>query len=234
MIVRFFTDDLSSGLLFAIPSVILGYFISIEVDGYISSRYPDCLYTPFEIKRDYAAARIQRREELKETMLLKMQYMQGLEHTIAELNKIFNANNDLKLNRWVVFRSWYKDQIDYMLQHPDIYNLSVDGEPYVKEDDPLYDPVAPDWSLYGREHYYEYEDYDRDGDGTDYYGKTREGNDAAEAEKRQMLRDNLEAWNELNKDFIEEMNREVDKEIDDLSDVSKHKKGNGYNYYDFT
>lgn len=55
-----------------------------------------------------------------------------------------------------------------------------------------------------------------------------------EAEKQQMLRENLEAWNDNNKDFIKEMNREVDKGIDDLTDVSKHKTGNGYNYYDFT
>lgn len=42
-----------------------------------------------------------------------------------------------------------------------------------------------------------------------------------EAEKQQMLRDNLEAWNELNKDFIEENNRRIDREIDEKYDFTK-------------
>lgn len=45
-----------------------------------------------------------------------------------------------------------------------------------------------------------------------------------------MLRDNLEAWNEMNKDFIEEMNREVDKEIDDRYLHPKIPEPDAYNF----
>lgn len=62
---------------------------------------------------------------------------------------------------------------------------------------------------------------------------------AAENERRRreeeqtILRENIEAWNEINKDFIHEFDKEVDKEIDDRYDISKIKTGNGHNYYDF-
>ena len=51
-----------------------------------------------------------------------------------------------------------------------------------------------------------------------------------EAEKRQMLRDNLEAWNELNKDFIEENNRRIDREIDEKYDFTKVPEPDAYNF----
>lgn len=152
--------------------IILGYFISSAIDGYISSRHPDFLYTTYEDLRKYASLRLTRREELQKTMLLKMQYMQDINDTCEELNKIFNANRSLKLTRWIVFRAWYKAQIDHMLKYPETYNLTLQGEPYSKDDDPLYDPNAPDWSLYDRkrEYYDDYSDDDDDyGDDDDEY-----------------------------------------------------------------
>ena len=51
-----------------------------------------------------------------------------------------------------------------------------------------------------------------------------------EAEKQQLLRDNLEAWNELNKDFIEENNRRIDREIDEKYDFTKVPEPDAYGF----
>ncbi len=51
-----------------------------------------------------------------------------------------------------------------------------------------------------------------------------------EAERRQILRENLEAWNEMNKDFIEANNRAIDKEIDDRYDLNKIPEPSAYNF----
>ncbi len=176
--VNFLTHDLLGGLMCSIPVIVIGLFIGSAVDGYISSNYPNALYTPYKVLRNLVTERQKKRKELQETMLVKMQYMQGFEHTVTELNKIFTANRKLKLTRWIVFRSWYKEQIDHMLQHPDIYHLTVDGAPYSKEEDPLYDPTAPDWSIYDRQHYYSDEDDEEYDDEDDYdsYGDTRRRN----------------------------------------------------------
>lgn len=164
IIAVYFTHDIAGGLLCAIPCLMFGLLIGRAVDRWVSSAYPDALYTSYKDMRSLAQARQKKREELQETMLYKMQYMHGLERTIAELNEIFTANRSLKLTRWRVFRAWYKSQIDHMLQHPSIYGLTVQGEPYCKDDDPLYDPNAPDWSIYDSEHYYDDDDDDYDCD----------------------------------------------------------------------
>lgn len=168
LIWKYFVHEFLGGIICALPFVFIGNLLGEVLDEYISSRYPGFLYTPYDEKRVLAEARMKKRKELQEKMLVEMQYMQGLERTIAELNAIFKANRELKLTRWVVFRSWYKDQIDHMLQYPDIYHLSVEGEAYSKDADPLYDPKAPDWSIYDREHYYDDEDDEDDGDDDDF------------------------------------------------------------------
>ncbi len=158
IIFKYFVPDLSFALLGATICSVLGFLFGAMADGYIESRYPGFLYTPMKTMRMMAKERQKKRAELQERMLFKMQYMQGIEYTIVELNKIFTANPRLRLTRWIVFRSWYKCQIDHMLEKPDIYHLTVGGEPYNKDDDPLYSPSAPDWSLYDRDHYYDDDD----------------------------------------------------------------------------
>ncbi len=110
-------------------------------------------------------------EKLKEHMLFIMQY-NGIENNLKELNDIFRNYPQWHLEDWIVFRAWYKAQIDFMEKYPDIYGLKNkrDGGPYCKEEDPLYDPNAPDWDQYDRKHYYddEYEDADDNID-DDYY-----------------------------------------------------------------
>ena len=115
-------------------------------------------------------------EKLKEHMLFIMQY-HGVEENLKELNEIFRNYPQWELKNWEVFRAWYKAQMDHMLQYPDIYRLSADGAPYVKEDDPLYDPEAPDWSLYDRAHY----DDDDEAGADEYYKNSYGGSDAADA-----------------------------------------------------
>ena len=165
----YFTHDVPGGLMCATPCLIFGILIGAAIDGYISSKYPGVLYTPYKKRLILAQERQKKREELQQTMLFKMQYMQGLERTISELNEIFKANRELRLTRWIVFRAWYKAQIDHMLQYPDIYHLSVDGDPYNKDEDPLYDPDAPDWEQYDRPHYDEEDDEEDDEDDFDDY-----------------------------------------------------------------
>lgn len=86
-------------------------------------------------------------EKLKEHMLFIMQY-HGVEENLKELNDIFRNYPQWHLEKWVVFRAWYKAQIDYMIKRPEIYGMKMKGtgEPYSIDKDPLYDPNAPDWN----------------------------------------------------------------------------------------
>ncbi len=53
-------------------------------------------------------------------------------------------------------------------------------------------------------------------------------------EYRQIVRDNIETWNRMNKRFCKQMDREVAKEIDERYDVAKRKTVIGHRYCDFT
>ena len=120
------------------------------------------------------------KRKLKKHMLFIMQY-HGIEENLKELNDIFRNYPQWELHKWEVFRAWYKAQIDHMVLHPDIYGLSLNGEPYKKENDPLYDPSAPDWALYDRDHYYDDDDDDFDDDDDEDYGKEDKKNKFSDA-----------------------------------------------------
>ncbi len=100
-------------------------------------------------------------EKLKEHMLFIMQY-HGIEENLKELNTIFRNYPQWNLHNWVVFRAWYKCQVDQMLKHPEIYVLTMksDGSTYRKEKDSLYDPSAPDWAMFDRDRSDNYDDDD--------------------------------------------------------------------------
>lgn len=86
---------------------------------------------------------------VKDHMFFIMQHGRGIEGVLREFNEIFTLYPLWRLQYWVVFRSWYKAQIDHMIERPEIYGMKFKGgDPYSKEEDPLYDPDAPDWSLY--------------------------------------------------------------------------------------
>lgn len=101
-------------------------------------------------------------EKVKARMLMVMQF--GHEHgmvgALKEFNDIFRNYPQWELQNWEEFRAWYKYEIDHMLLYPDIYHLTIKGtgKPYNKEADPLYDPDAPDWALYDRDHTHDDED----------------------------------------------------------------------------
>lgn len=88
------------------------------------------------------------KEQVQEHLLFLFQHghYKGIHGLIDELNYTCRCYPEYELTEWIVFRSWYKDLVDHALSHPDIYTLKAKGgEPYYKEDDPLYDPDAPDW-----------------------------------------------------------------------------------------
>lgn len=99
-------------------------------------------------------------EKVKKHMLFIMQY-HGAEENLKELNDIFRNYPQWELEKWEVFRAWYKDLVDHAIEHPDIYTMKMkDGSEYSKETDPLYDPDAPDWKQYDRDYYFEDDDDD--------------------------------------------------------------------------
>ena len=124
-------------------------------------------------------------EKVKAHMLHIMQW--GHEHgmvgALKEFNDIFRNYPQWDLSDWEVFRAWYKHEIDHMTQRPEIYHLTmkVDGSPYSKEADPLYDPDAPDWELFDRDrsHDFDDDDFDEEDDGYDDYGEKRESGSSA-------------------------------------------------------
>lgn len=88
------------------------------------------------------------KEQVQRHLLFLFQHghYKGIHALIDELNYTCRCYPEYELTEWIVFKSWYKDLVDHALSHPDIYTLKAKGgEPYYKEDDPLYDPNAPDW-----------------------------------------------------------------------------------------
>lgn len=85
----YFIHDVAVTLVCSIPGIIFGIPIGSALDKYISSRFPGFLYTPNEDLVRMAQDRQEKREKLQSTMLFKMQYMQGIERTIAEPQRDF-------------------------------------------------------------------------------------------------------------------------------------------------
>ncbi|MCX4289093.1 MAG: hypothetical protein OSJ46_06275 [Duncaniella sp.] len=109
-------------------------------------------------------------EKVKEHMLFIMQFghTEGIKGALNEFNDIFRNYPQWELEKWEVFRAWYKDLIDRALENPEIYNLTMkDGSEYTKEADPLYDPDALSWEQFDRKRYYDDDDDDDDDDNND-------------------------------------------------------------------
>lgn len=121
-------------------------------------------------------------ERVKARMLHIMQWGHdaGIVGAIQEFSFIFRNYPQWHLSKWEVFRAWYKDQIDHMVKYPNVYNLTMkDGSPYIKENDPLYDPNALDWEQFDRDHSYEqYDDSNNDDDLDKYENKETDVSDA--------------------------------------------------------
>lgn len=151
------------------PSIPFQAFFAACMVGGILSLIVLCIYQlkwRYDNGVDLFATLETDESKLKAHMLFIMQY-HGIEENLKELNDIFRNYPQWNLSDWVVFRAWYKDQIDYMLKKPEIYGLKMKetGEPYSIDKDPLYDPDAPDWKQFDdRPHYYDDDDYDDDYD----------------------------------------------------------------------
>lgn len=116
-------------------------------------------------------------EKVKEKMLFIMQYRhsEGIKGALNEFNDIFRNYPQWEFHKWVVFRAWYKNLIDHAIENPEIYNLTMkDGSDYNKEQDPLYDPDAPDWEQFDRKRYYSDDNDDDDNDDTPNLKKAAE------------------------------------------------------------
>lgn len=91
-------------------------------------------------------------EKVKSRMLFIMQHghHEGIKGALNEFDDIFRNYPQWELEKWDPFRAWYKEFIDFALEHPDIYTLTMtyDGAAYDKAADRLYDPDAPDWEQY--------------------------------------------------------------------------------------
>lgn len=114
-------------------------------------------------------------ETVKNLMLITMRHghADGIKGAFKEFNEIFRNYPQWRLQDWVVFRSWYKNVIDQAVKFPDVYKLEFkDGTmPYSKEQDPMYDPDAPDWEQFNP--YYDDDDNDDFDDYDNSDGKFR-------------------------------------------------------------
>ena len=83
-------------------------------------------------------------EDLHDKMLRYMNYVEpgGIKGALEGLNLMFMTFPEWELHEWIPFKAWYKHEIDYMCQKPDIYGMSFkgNGSPYIKEKDSLFDP----------------------------------------------------------------------------------------------
>ena len=121
---------------------------------------------------------------VKDHMMFIMQHghTEGIVGAFKEFNDIFRNYPQWRLQDWVVFRSWYKDQIDYMYAEPNIYRMSMkyDDSPYSKEKDHLYDPDAPAWETFKEHRVYEDDDDDSDDYGDGSYSIRKSAEEGAE------------------------------------------------------
>lgn len=107
----YFTHDIVGGILCAIPVFFIGLLIAAAADGYLSSRYPGFLYTPYEDKVKLVKERQKKRN--------------------AETDKILNAiDNELS---WPYSSlSWkYKLISDFCIDHPALIKRLKESEIYM-------------------------------------------------------------------------------------------------------
>ena len=120
-------------------------------------------------------------EKVKAAMLYRMQWggEGGIKETLNQFNENFHNYPQWELQKWEVFRAWYKEQIDCAIRFPETFTLTMkDGSPYDKDKDPLYDPDAPDWELFDRPHddseyFYDEDEEEEDDDDFDDFSDNK-------------------------------------------------------------
>lgn len=112
-----------------------------------------------------------KRKEKEEQMLFWMQY-RSFPDAMRAIEQLFRQNKHLKLHRYRAFRAWYKYHKDWEKNNPEFYAKLLANGMTPHEEDPYYDPNAPDWAQFDRPHYYDNcdddDDYDDDYDDDDY------------------------------------------------------------------
>lgn len=123
---QYFTHDIIGGIFCAIPCFIIGMLMASAADGYLSSRYPGFLYTPYEDKVKMAIARKTKRdsEESKILGILENELL----YPYTSLSRKYKLISDFcyehpklikrlkKSDRYITWRTdvidWAKDNID--------------------------------------------------------------------------------------------------------------------------
>lgn len=116
-------------------------------------------------------------EKEKGKMLIKMQWdnLDGVYRVLEYVLPTINKYPECNFQDWDAFKAWYKETVDNHSSLVELYyRTHVDADfVYCKENDPLYDPDAPDWEQFDRDHSH---DFDPTLDYTDYslgYNKKR-------------------------------------------------------------
>lgn len=156
-------ERIVGGMIFGLIALAV---VGTIIDLIIVSIWPNALYSTFSAKRNVAVELIKDREKKQAHMLHIMQWghTNGLNAALEEFNALFKKHPRYRLSKWIVFRSWYKHIVD---DYIDCMAMK-DGSPYSKEEDPMYDPTAPDWEIYDRDHSYDYVGDEDDDDDEDY------------------------------------------------------------------
>ena len=113
----------------------------------------------------------------EERILLLMELDMSFPDTLNEIIKIFKKSPNLNLHRYPAFRAWYKYHKDWEKEDQDFYKKLSAAGMLPHEEDPYYDPEAPDWlkfhvPYYLREDWHGDDDDEDDDDDDDFYDDT--------------------------------------------------------------
>lgn len=107
----YFIHDFMAALIGGIPCILIGIFISAGADGYLSSRYPGFLYTPYEDKAKLVIERKERRD--------------------VEQAKVLNIIENELLYPYTSLSWKYKLIGDFCFEHPNLINRLKKSEKYI-------------------------------------------------------------------------------------------------------
>lgn len=162
-IILFLCISLGIYLLYSDPNKSDGsHFLGVVIVGaligfliYLILKFPILLYLEYRrrIENELPLDEIlETNPDVVKGRMLELMYYghpNGDDAMLDEFNKIFRYYPQWNLDEWDFFRAWYKDFIDFVLSRPDLITITKNGgQEYVKEEDSLYDPDAPDWEPY--------------------------------------------------------------------------------------
>lgn len=133
--------------------ILMGAFVGFII--YLVLKFPVLIYLEYRrrVENDIPVdVVLETNPDVVKGRMLELMYyghLDGDDAMLAEFNQIFRYYPQWNLEEWDVFRAWYKGFIDFVLSRPDLIKITKNGgQEYVKEEDSLYDPDAPDWEPY--------------------------------------------------------------------------------------